>query len=120
VERLLLPPEPDAARRARAWINWHLAALAPTLLARVVLCTSELVTNAALHAGTEIEVVLEIEIDRYRISVTDGDVRMPVFRMAGPFEPGGRGLQIVEALAARWGTIERTAGKTVWFEINDA
>ena len=30
---------------------------------------------------------------------------------------GGRGLALVDALAAAWGTTRYTGGKTVWFQI---
>jgi serine/threonine-protein kinase RsbW len=33
---------------------------------------------------------------------------------------GGRGLLLVEALAARWGVIPSEAGKRVWFELRTA
>ena len=33
-------------------------------------------------------------------------------------EPGGRGLQLVDTLADRWGWAENDGGKVVWFELD--
>ena len=31
---------------------------------------------------------------------------------------GGRGLELVRALASRWGVRESSAGRTIWFEVD--
>lgn len=42
---------------------------------------------------------------------------MPAPRDAPADAEGGRGLALVDALAAAWGTLPRPEGKTVWFEV---
>jgi hypothetical protein len=32
--------------------------------------------------------------------------------------PGGHGLELVRALANRWGVRESSAGRTIWFEVD--
>lgn len=82
-----------------------------------VLVVSELVTNAALHAGGCHELVLTAG-DTLRIDVVDGATLPPRARAAGrPGVAGGHGLQIVQRLCDRWGTYPHGAGKVVWAEI---
>ena len=51
-----------------------------------------------------------------RIEVFDGDNRVErvTVRNLEPGSPGGRGLQIVTALADSWGTVRHRDGKVVW------
>ncbi|MCA1824281.1 MAG: ATP-binding protein [Mycobacteriales bacterium] len=115
-----LPPERRSAAAARRFVaerlaEWRVASVADA----AELLTSELVTNAVVHAGTEIGVVVETGRDAVRIEVSDGDHRAPVPRIR-PFEDvtTGRGLTLVEMLAARWGVQARDGGKAVWFELS--
>jgi PAS domain S-box-containing protein len=52
------------------------------------------------------------------VEVLDNDLRLPRIRSAGETDEGGRGLYLVEQLAARWGSRPTTDGKAVWFEIS--
>jgi anti-sigma regulatory factor (Ser/Thr protein kinase) len=86
------------------------------------LLVTELVANSVRHAGItasdQITVTLELGTERLRIEVRD-----PGVGFAFPVRPqklsieGGRGLQIVAAIADRWG-IERSTPIAVWFEID--
>jgi sigma-B regulation protein RsbU (phosphoserine phosphatase) len=80
------------------------------------LVVSELVTNAVVHAGTEIELNVVVCGDAIRIEVTDLGADLPRIWADGD-DTTGRGLPIVEALARAWGVVERSAGKTVWCEL---
>ncbi|MFE7468608.1 SpoIIE family protein phosphatase [Streptomyces sp. NPDC057499] len=99
---------------------------------------SELVTNAVVHAGTTVELVVRLEEgddDEARallLEVSDHHPARAVrsdrpesgsaadaaegTRAVGPDEPAeyGRGLQLVGTLAERWGITYRTGLKTVW------
>jgi len=82
--------------------------------ARLVI--SELVTNAVVHAGTDIEVNVMVRADAVRIEVTDLGAGVP--RSGAMFDAtSGRGLPIIEALGGRWGVLQLGAGKTVWCEL---
>ncbi len=51
------------------------------------------------------------------VEVLDNDLRLPRIRSAGETDEGGRGLYLVDQLAARWGSRPTNDGKAVWFEI---
>ena len=83
-----------------------------------VLVTSELVTNAILHAGTRCDVRLTGAPGTLVIRVTDSDPRPPVCRLSFSDELStGRGLRLLEVLCRRWGVEPGIGGKTVWCEL---
>lgn len=83
------------------------------------LLTSELVTNALLHAGTDLTVHIEsCDGDgSVRIAVDDGSDRAPQLGDPNGEDLGGRGLPLVASLATRWGWEPLPIGKRVWFEV---
>ncbi|WP_308346714.1 ATP-binding protein [Streptomyces sp. ISL-66] len=85
-----------------------------------LLLVSELLTNAALHAGGCHELVLTAG-ETLRIEVCDGTTTLPS-RHPAPQRgiPGGHGLYIVERLSDRWGAAAHGHGKSVWAEIEAA
>ncbi|MFE2034290.1 ATP-binding protein [Streptomyces scopuliridis] len=88
-------------RIGRAKLNvWGLSALADD----AELLISELVTNGFKH-GTERQIIfrLVIGVDVVVLEVDDGSPALPQLRDAGPDAINGRGLFIVDALAASWG-----------------
>jgi anti-sigma regulatory factor (Ser/Thr protein kinase) len=116
--RIALRPERDSARSARRFIEsvlaeWDLARLRETS----ELLVTELVTNAVLHARTDVDLVARRSGPGLRVEVHDGDHTPPVPRPYSPMSPGGRGLRIVDALAERWGVEPTAGGKYVWFEL---
>jgi hypothetical protein len=119
---------PCARLHARQVVwEWGLGALTEA----VELVVSELVTNG-LRASSGITgsryrgewrpgvppVRLWLCSDRKSvlIQVWDGNDREPVRQDADPEAIGGRGLLLIEALSAEWGTYtpERSTGKVVW------
>jgi DNA-binding NarL/FixJ family response regulator len=83
----------------------------------VTLLVSELVTNAVVHAGSDVEVGVQLTGDGVRIDVMDQSPTMPVPRTAQDYDTSGRGLELVDALATRWGVDTLPFGKSVWFEV---
>ena len=83
------------------------------------LLVSELVSNVVDHVEGEAVLTLELALaDRWlRISVADGSSIRPVVRELSEDRPRGRGLQLVEAIADRWGAEDHHGGKRVWFEL---
>jgi anti-sigma regulatory factor (Ser/Thr protein kinase) len=112
------PPQLDAPGTARAWcadllVGWGLGDLAPD----AVLVVSELATNAVLHGEGMITVAVELRDDDVLVEVSDLGVGQPEVRpVEYEDEPsGGRGLRIVEAVAAAWGVDAPPQGPTtVW------
>jgi anti-sigma regulatory factor (Ser/Thr protein kinase) len=82
------------------------------------LLTSEIVTNAVRHAAGVLAVQLDLSLQDgvIRVAVEDPASEQPILRAATPDAIGGRGLMLVEALAARWGSVPTDRGKLVWFE----
>lgn len=83
----------------------------------VLLAANELVTNAIMHARTDFEVAVRLARGVVRIEVTDRDDRLPVYREARDDALGGRGMGVLDAVAARWGVDPVSGGKRVWFEL---
>ncbi|MFB7668522.1 ATP-binding protein [Kitasatospora sp. NPDC056138] len=84
----------------------------------VLLMTSELVTNACLHAGGPNELVLRRSGPVLRIEVSDDNPCPPVLQITRPpSQPGGHGLRVVDRLARAWGSEPNGAGKRVWLEV---
>ncbi|GGU34168.1 ATP-binding SpoIIE family protein phosphatase [Streptomyces daghestanicus] len=118
---------PGAARQLvrAALTEWTGAGLPGTerLTARhaddALLVVSELVTNAVVHAGTDVEVVFRLEPwGTLVVEVADRHpARAP---RRGDTEPAGdapeygRGLRLVATLCDAWGITYRTGTKTVW------
>ncbi|GAC1445015.1 MAG: hypothetical protein NVS3B26_10620 [Mycobacteriales bacterium] len=83
-----------------------------------MLVTNELVTNAALHAGTECELVLRGQGNALQIRVSDFDTRRDLKRQSfGSELMTGRGLRMLEVLCRTWGVEPDERGKTVWCEL---
>jgi anti-sigma regulatory factor (Ser/Thr protein kinase) len=120
VERTTVPPTLTSVRLARRWLGERLAAASPQVRETASLLTSELVTNAVLHAATDITVTVRHERCGLRIEVADGDPQLPAPKYYGDDAATGRGLSVVTALADTWGASRRGDGKVVWFELGEA
>jgi anti-sigma regulatory factor (Ser/Thr protein kinase) len=106
---------------ARREIRQTCASLPVTTRESAVLAASELVTNAVVHAQPPITLTVEPTGETVKITVTDaGSGRPQLRRHRSPQANYGRGLQIVDALSAAWGTNVRPEGKSVWCIIDDA
>lgn len=113
-----LPPAATAPREARRFVTSQLAAAAPSDLVGVVeLLTCEAVTNAVLHARTNIDLRLVQSAERVRIEVADRSPVLPKPRLYDDEATTGRGLQLIESLAAAWGVVPGEQSKVLWFEV---
>ena len=129
------PCDATSAKGARALVvetvrAWDLAALVDD----AELITGELVTNAVLHAGTPVGLLLSHDAGELTIEVRDEyavDFGLPALPRAGPVKGSvsldddidaflagesmtGRGLTLVGALVEEWGIDVDATGKTVW------
>lgn len=108
---------------ARRWARGVLAAWdADALEWELSQLLTEVVTNAVLHAGTPLRVVLEQEMPsgRLRCEVSDDSPVRPRVRRHSTEATTGRGLQLLDRVASAWGVAPLAAGKTVWFEVDGA
>lgn len=138
VERRVADDLSDLAP-ARLWIDDMLETCGVPLAQRrtITLLASEILTNALDHGRAPISAELDVDPDRVRVGVRDGSSVQPRLRDPDVREFGGRGIQLLERLASRWGVERhvddddggldevtrggprtRRQGKTVWFEID--
>ncbi|MFF1685082.1 SpoIIE family protein phosphatase [Streptomyces sp. NPDC058254] len=96
------------------------------LVDNAVLLVSELVTNAVVYAGTDIDVVCRLERDpdtgvAVVVEVVDRHPSRGV-RAAADARHGepGYGLQLVSALSQAWGVTYRRSEKRVWFRLESS
>ncbi|MET8079165.1 ATP-binding SpoIIE family protein phosphatase [Streptomyces sp. NPDC005303] len=88
-----------------------------------VVVVSELVTNAVVHAGTDIELDCRLEAHTGALLIEVLDHHPSRAPRDGDAEPSygtpeyGRGLRLVAALAETWGITYRTGAKTVWAQL---
>jgi serine phosphatase RsbU (regulator of sigma subunit)/anti-sigma regulatory factor (Ser/Thr protein kinase) len=118
-------PEPTAAAAARRFVretlnSWQLSGR-DDLVADAVLLTSELVTNAVVHAGTGVQLTCRLDGAAVEVSVLDGHpARMipdPPSGAAEADRPNGRGLLLPGALSSSWGVTYAPTAKVVWFRL---
>jgi GAF domain-containing protein/anti-sigma regulatory factor (Ser/Thr protein kinase) len=114
---LHLEPVVESTPVARHWIAAHLRELPADVSSCAALLTSELVTNAVLHAATPMCVTLHLLPDRIRVDVADGNVSFPAIKDYGRDAATGRGLTLFNTLASDWGVQAVDGGKIVWFEL---
>lgn len=112
------PPRPESVALARRLVRSALEGVAPDLVYSAQLLVSELVTNAVVHARTEVEVSAQALDGTVRLRVTDlrpgrGLVPQGCRAYAGT----GLGLAVVERLASVYGVDTGDDRKTVWCEL---
>lgn len=119
--RSSLPPEPESVGQARHLVTNLLERNGlPDLIDTATLLTSEVVTNAVLHAATRVEVACHLHERGLLVQVRDHSPVLPGMRHYDAEAMTGRGLGLVEMLAARWGVEADAGGKTIWFYVSDS
>ena len=116
IAKIDLPAEPSSPGRARRFVTDVLDDVAIDV-ERAALLVSELVTNAVLHVGTELEVAVEIRPRFVEVSVRDGSCARPALRRYDRYAATGWGLHLLDTLADRWGVDVEDEQKRVWFEL---
>ncbi|WP_018502819.1 ATP-binding SpoIIE family protein phosphatase [Parafrankia discariae] len=119
--QLALPAVAASAGQARTAVRHSLLDAGIGSLDDAILLVSEVVTNAVLHARSDLVLRATLEPGRLRVSVEDREgTALP--RPGGssqndPEAEHGWGLLLVEALAQAWGVETTPDGKRVWFEM---
>ncbi len=112
-------PHPKAVGGARRFVRRVLLGwgVAKVLTDTAVLCASELVTNAVIHAHTDCTVRLLLDRGVLTITVRDRGSRgeTSVHQIDDQLRVHGRGLEVVGSLASRWGYELDAHGTAVWF-----
>lgn len=110
---------PESAGDARRFVADTLAGWGlPGLIDPATLLVSELVTNALLHAHSEIDVTLVVGDDELRVEVHDTSRVVPRPRSYSPEAATGRGLHMLDCVASDWGVRATARGKAMWFTIS--
>ncbi|GAO11090.1 ATP-binding protein [Streptomyces lydicamycinicus] len=108
---------PSRARRLvrEQLARWELNELADT----TELLVSELVTNALAHGCGPIRLCMSLSCQNrtLRCTIVDACPALPRLSLTQQDEEHGRGLFLLDRLAARWGSRRTAVGKTVWFEV---
>jgi len=119
MEHVHLEPVPRVVGDARRFIRQHAPAVPADLLDVLLLLSSELVTNAVIHARTSLEVGITVTDRSLIVSVHDEDLGVAPERSES--REGGWGLGLVRTLAEDY-DMERHAGagKTAWFRVSRA
>ncbi|AEE44653.1 ATP-binding region ATPase domain protein [Cellulomonas fimi ATCC 484] len=124
-DEVVVRAERSAPRAARHWVMRAVAGAGVTGATNQVveLLTGELVSNAVVHGPDDglIHVHVSVGPRLVRVGVSDDGPGRPTVSHPEPTAPSGRGMALVEALAASWGTVARgdgQPGKTVWFELD--
>jgi anti-sigma regulatory factor (Ser/Thr protein kinase) len=115
-----LPRSTSAPRTARGLLAAQLLAWdvdEPERAAAAMIAT-ELVTNAVQHAATPAQLGVHYDGVVVVIEVRDGCPTAPHLRKPTAEAKNGRGLQLVDRLAARWNWVVHSGGKTIWADIH--
>lgn len=117
-----LQPDLASAGAARRILHEALAAAGrEEWLDDGALAVSEIVANAALHAHTPINVLVQVRRDRLRVEVRDFNPRLPILRGYDDHASTGRGMGLIAALTTECGVRSLGAeGKVVWFSMGGA
>jgi anti-sigma regulatory factor (Ser/Thr protein kinase) len=108
----------DEVPVARRFIRDALADHPALLDAELLAC--ELVTNAVQHATDAARVTVAVTRCGPVVHVDvidDGRTGLPYWREAEGHDEDGRGFQLVNEIAQRWGFLREPAGTCVWFEL---
>ena len=124
---LTIPGRPERVAQARAFVAQALGDHR-TSADTAVLLTSELVTNSLQHSdsgrdGGTVTITLIAIPGGIRAEVIDeGGATVPALHPGPPESPeltvSGRGLLLVNELAARWSYSRDEAGTVTWFELD--
>ena len=111
-------PAPETVREARSFVRIALDEAGADWADEATLLTSELATNAVIHARTTYSVTVSVEDDRVRIEVADGSPVTARRCRYSATSGTGRGLGMIEDTAEAWGIeVQPPRGKVVWFEL---
>ncbi|MGI5255446.1 SpoIIE family protein phosphatase [Actinacidiphila glaucinigra] len=114
-----------AVRAARHFVGGYLQQRGlSSLVSDLEVIVSEAVTNALIHADSEVELRLRDYPDRIHLEVRDTDAKPPIptavtqSLATNEVAEHGRGMAIVDNLSAMWGSSPNGRGKTVWAEVS--
>jgi anti-sigma regulatory factor (Ser/Thr protein kinase) len=120
-QRHELPAVPAAVAAARAIVDEAATSLSVTLRDDAALLVSELMSNVVRHGGATAVLTVGLGEGYLTVELHDDGAGRPAMP-SGPLDPSvasGRGLRILDRIAAEWGVEDDQdgTGKTVWFRL---
>ncbi|HUZ23183.1 MAG TPA: ATP-binding protein [Streptosporangiaceae bacterium] len=122
---LTVSGRPDQVTAARAFAGKAIGEQHPCADTAVLL-VSEVVTNSVIHSnsrrdGGTITITVIAVGHGIRVEVIDeGGTTVPALRLRDDeLAEGGRGLQLLDDLSARWDYYQDAAGTVTWFELTE-
>jgi len=114
-----LPRDTSAPAQGRRFVEAALAGWGATRteIEVATLLASELITNAVTHGLGPVRITVGANHGRIHVAVSDASSEPPQRLDLGVEAASGRGVQLLEALATRWGVDPASPGKSVWFEL---
>lgn len=112
-----LVPDRCAPATARASVRAACAPAFPQLVDDALLLVSEVVTNAVEHGRAPVRLSVDCDPDGITVAVEDGSPTLPRTRRIDRRRHSGRGLVLVQSIAAEWGVRRTGNGKQVWFRL---
>ena len=120
-----LAPTPSAAPAGRHFVREQLEqAVGSNVLDDVLLLSSELVTNAVLHARTSLHLGVTYDEESVLVTVKDESAATPRLKPgeadeSARFAENGRGMALVAGIAHDFGwlPVPESAGKVTWFVV---
>jgi anti-sigma regulatory factor (Ser/Thr protein kinase) len=114
-----LTDESTACADGRRFVGEHLArwSVPAQVSDEAVLLTSELIANAIRHAPPPLCLQVSVDDSVVRVQMHDSNPVAPVLTRPDFTSRGGRGVWLIDTLAAQWGVRAQPPGKEVWFEI---
>ncbi|HEX3794223.1 MAG TPA: ATP-binding protein, partial [Acidimicrobiales bacterium] len=116
-QKVELTADGASCSTARRFVESALAQAADEVRADALLLISEVVTNALLYAGGPVTVEVQHKGGAYRIAVGDQSRTPPTKKDYRVDDATGRGLHLLDVLAAGWGWNKTASGKIVWFDL---
>lgn len=113
-----LPPRAASVRHARRLVGDLTAWCPADVRTTVALLTSELASNAVIHARTPFTMSASIDASVIRVAISDSGGGRPELRPGGPTPAGGWGLTMVDGASSRWGVDNDGRCTSVWFELD--
>lgn len=114
--RVSLDPRAESVKAARDLVRQVCDRWGFTSQSNVAaLVVSEMVTNAVLHAATDLELTMARHGPLLRLAVRDAEPRVPAVRPPDLSSITGRGMLLVGAVSRAWGVLPTAEpGKVVW------
>jgi serine/threonine-protein kinase RsbW len=119
-ETRIFAGSPNEVRNVRSFVDQLI--LGCPVADDIVLLASELAANAVMHTASGADGTFSVSVrtddGNIRVEVHDlGSGKAPTLHNSAVTTEAGRGLRLVEMIAARWGHSGGQCGRIVWFEV---